>query len=64
MDRGAWWPRVHGVTELNMTKQLTHIYGMFGRTNAFCFKNARLEKTVRQVNNPGILLTCQHKNRF
>ena len=37
MDRGAWQPIVHGVTELDMTEQLTHIYGMFGRTNAFCF---------------------------
>ena len=28
MDRGAWWAMIHGVTELDMTKQLsmhTHI---------------------------------------
>ena len=24
MDRGAWWVAVHGVTELDMTKRLTH----------------------------------------
>ena len=23
MDRGAWWATVHGVTESNMTEQLT-----------------------------------------
>ena len=23
MDRGAWWATVHGVTELDMTEQLT-----------------------------------------
>ena len=64
MNRGAWWPIVHGVTELDMTERLTHTHGMFGRTNAFCFKNPCLRKTLRQVNNPGILLTCQHKNSF
>ena len=27
MDRGAWWPIVHGVAESNLTKQLsTHIH--------------------------------------
>ena len=24
MDRGAWWATVHGVAELDMTKQLSH----------------------------------------
>ena len=24
VDRGAWWATVHGVTESDMTKQLTH----------------------------------------
>ena len=23
MDRGAWWARVHGVTKLDMTEQLS-----------------------------------------
>ena len=23
MDRGAWWATVHGVTELDMSEQLT-----------------------------------------
>ena len=64
MDRGAWQPIVHGVTDLDMTEQLTHTYDMFGRTNAFCFKKPCLEKTLRQVNNPGIFLTCLYMNSF
>ena len=25
VERGAWWPIVHGVTESDTTEQLTHI---------------------------------------
>ena len=26
MDRGAWWATVHGITESDMTEQLTHVH--------------------------------------
>ena len=28
MDRGTWWATVHGVTESDMTEQLTLIYSL------------------------------------
>ena len=42
MDRGAWWARVHGLKELDMTKSLTlHCFargdegGIYSSQNAF-----------------------------
>ena len=35
MDRGAWWGMVHGVTESDRTKQLTHTHKHWYIKNVF-----------------------------
>ena len=42
MDRGAWLPRVHGVTESDMTEQL--------RTRAHIMKRMKCYKNVGRGN--------------
>ena len=29
MDRGAWWPMIHGVTELDLTEQLSTQHNVY-----------------------------------
>ena len=37
MDRGAWWATVQGVTELDMTEQLTQ-YSLYSQRKNSCHK--------------------------
>ena len=37
MDRGAWWATVHGVTELEMTQQLTLYFLVMQRVQRYCY---------------------------
>ena len=57
LDRGAWWVTVHGVTESDMTEQLTHIC-MDVHT---CMHTYTHTQIILWTEEPGGLQSLDHK---